>query len=510
MSQEISQNKRIAKNTVFIYVKLLLTMIIGLYTSRTILCILGVSDYGLLNVTGGVLGMFTFLSAGLGGATTRFINFEMGKKEYGNLNRVFNICLTLHFVIAAVVFLLGETIGVYYIYHYLNVENGRQDDAMFIYQISIVFTCIGIINGPYGGLLNAYEKFFETTVINIISTSITLLIVIALTFVGGDVLRLYVALSTLTSVFSFLAIQYLAHHYWPDTVKLKFVRRDSRYKEIISYSGYNIGSTLSLMARSTGSDLLINLFFGTAVNGAYAVARSVQNYVNTFVSNFDAAAAPQITQAYSGHDANRYNYIIFKVGKFGFLAMLLAYFPLNAELLWILELWLGNVPESTLQFCQCTLLIVLVSSTSGGIAQFINGSGKIKWFKIESSVLFLLCIPVGYILFKQGFPAYSILVLFVIADILQRCIQLVLLKVILNFDVVIYIREVYVRPFVITGIMYFYLFIYSRLPLDGHAFHFWGFVFTFLLTLFFVLYVGLKSNERKVIYDVIKKKVYHG
>lgn len=510
MSQEVSQNKQIAKNTVLIYVKLFLTTIIGLYTSRTVLRILGVSDYGLLNVTGGVLGMFTFLSAGLGGATTRFINFEIGKGDFGNLNRVFNICLTLHFVIAGVVFLLGETIGVYYIYHYLHVENGRQNDAMFIFQISILFTCIGIINGPYGGLLNAHEKFFETTIINIISTSINLIIVIAITFVNGNVLKLYVVLSTLTSVFSFFAIQYLAHRYWPSTVKLKFVKHDPRYKEIISYSGYNIGSTLSMMARSTGSDLLINLFFGTAVNGAFAVARSVQNYVNTFVSNFDAAAAPQITQSYSGQDANRYNYIVYKVGKFGILAMLIAYFPLNAELFWILELWLGNVPEGTLQFCQCTLLIVLVSSTSGGIAQFINGSGKIKWFKIESSILFLLCIPAGYVLFRLGFPAYSILILFIIADVLQRCIQLVLLKIILNFDVVTYIHEVYLRPFVITCIMYLYLYIYLSLQLDSFVFHFFGFVFTFLLTLFFVLSVGLKSNERKVIFSFIKKKIYHG
>lgn len=501
------ENKRIAKNTVLIYSRLFLTIIIGLYTSRTIIRILGVSDYGLLNVTGGVLGMFTFLSAALGGATTRFINFEMGKKEKGDLNRVFNICLTLHIAIAIVVFILGETLGVYYIYHYLNVEKARQDDAMFIYQISVVFTCIGIINGPFGGLLNAYERFFETTIINISSTIITLIIVISLTYVEGDVLRLYVILSTLISIFSFLAIQYLTHRYWPETVKLKVIRQDERYKEILSYSGYNILWTLSMMTRSTGSDLLINLFFGTAVNGAYAVAKTIQSYVSLFVSNFDTAAAPQITQAYSAHNQARYDYIVYKIGKFSFLVMLLAYFPLNAEIEWILKLWLGNVPNGTVIFCQYTLLMVFVSSTSGGIGQLINGSGKIKWFKIEMSVFFLLCIPVGYTLFKIGFPAHTILVTFVIADIMQRCVQLVMLKYILNFRVVEYLKQVYVRPLLISLMMFGYILVYKALLIESFMLHLSGFLVTFIITLLFVIYIGFTRSERNLLLNFVKRKV---
>lgn len=500
-----SANKRIAKNTVFMYIRLFTTMFIGLYTSRIVLLTLGVSDYGLYSIVGGVLAMFTFISGSLSGATSRFFNVEMGRPD-GDVNRSFNINLVLHTGLAGIILLLAETIGLWYIYSYLNIESGKIDDAVFVYQVSIFTACLGIINSPYSSLFSAFERFGFLASFDILNTIIRLACVILMQYYDGNALRFYSIIMCLTTVNTFVVYHWLAAKKWPQIIKLKLIKGWENYKDVISFSNWNLLATTALMARSSGCDLIINAFFGTVVNGAFAVSKTVNNYIMTFSTNFDSASAPQIIQSYSAGDYQRCNYLVNKLGRFCLLLFEIIFFPLYIELDFILHLWLGVVPEGVLLFCRLNLLLAAVALTCGGIVQVINASGKIKWFKITGSIFFVLCIPVGYFMFKNGAPAYSMIILFIIADILQRVVQLVLMKTIIGFDSLSYIKEAYFRPLVIGIIMGLLLCGYSQIGVTSVLLKLLGIFLCFLSTGVLIYYIGLTQREKNKAICFIKRK----
>lgn len=510
MSQISDNNKKIAKNTIFIYFRLFTTMIIGLYSSRIVLQVLGVSDFGIFSVVGGVLAMFTFITASLGAATSRFFNVEMGK-EHGDVNKIFNVNQLLHVVLAAIIFILAETIGLWYIYNKLVLPEGKLMDALFVYHVSIITVCLGIVNEPYSSLFSAHEKFGFLTTFDIANTLFRFACVLALLYLPGNSLRYYSIIMSLTTINTFLVFHVYAAHKWPHIIKLRFIKGWKNYKPLLSFSGWNLLSTVSFMARSSGSDLLLNSFFGTAVNGAYAISRSVNNYVGTFAANFDVASGPQIIQSYSSGNKERCNYLVNKLGRFSLLLFEVVFFPLYIELDFILHLWLGNVPDGVLTFCQINLILCGISLSCGGFTQLINASGKIKWFKIEFSFFFLVCIPIGYVLFKLGYSQYSLLILFIIADLLQRAVQMVLLKTILNFDSIQYMKEAYVKPIVIAIIMSFLLFGYSYLDIPNTFVRLLSIVVCFIITTAIVYYIGLTSGEKTKVVSMLKNKILkHG
>lgn len=510
MSQISDNNKKIAKNTIFIYFRLFTTMIIGLYSSRIVLQVLGVSDFGIFSVVGGVLAMFTFITASLGAATSRFFNVEMGK-EHGDVNKIFNVNQLLHVVLAAIIFILAETIGLWYIYNKLVLPEGKLMDALFVYHVSIITVCLGIVNEPYSSLFSAHEKFGFLTTFDIANTLFRFACVLALLYLPGNSLRYYSIIMSLTTINTFLVFHVYAAHKWTHIIKLRFIKGWNNYKPLLSFSGWNLLSTVSFMARSSGSDLLLNSFFGTAVNGAYAISRSVNNYVSTFAANFDVASGPQIIQSYSSGNTERCNYLVNKLGRFSLLLFEVIFFPLYIELDFILHLWLGNVPDGVLTFCQINLILCGISLSCGGFSQLISASGKIKWFKIEISSFFLVCIPIGYVLFKLGYSQYSLLILFIIADLLQRAVQMVLLKTILNFDSIQYMKEAYVKPIVIAIIMSVLLFGYSYLDITNTFVRLLSIVVCFIITTAIVYYIGLTSGEKTKVVSMLKNKILkHG
>lgn len=501
-----SANKRIAKNTIFIYIRLFVTMLIGLYTSRVVLQVLGISDFGLFGVVGGVLGMFTFLTSSLGAATSRFLNVEMGKPD-GEVNRVFNVNITLHIAFALIIFVLAETFGLYYVYNYLKVAPGKFDDALFVYQVSVITCCIGIISGPYGSLMTSHERFKFQTNFDIINTFIRLGLVIALQFYPGNSLRFYAIIMGLTTANSFVVYYYITHHDYPETIKLRFVRGWENYRPVLSFGFWKILGTLAMMARASGSDLIMNHFFGTAVNGAYAVSRSVNNYVSIFSANFDISASPQIVQSYSANNMARCNYLVNKLGRFSLLLFEIVFFPLYIELEFVLTLWLGEVPPGVLTFCRINMLLAGVSLSCGGFLHIINAAGRLKWFQINLCFFFLICLPIGYWLFSIGYPPYSILVLFLLADVAQRCIQLVLLKKILHFDSWRYVREAYVPPFIIAIMMSLYMLGYFQLHIESVVFRLLGIVLTGVVTMALIYAIGLTNGEKKKAINQLRKRM---
>lgn len=501
-----SANKRIAKNTVYMYIRLFTTMVIGLYTSRLVLEILGVSDYGLFAVVGGVLAMFTFISGSLSSATSRFLNAEMGR--HGDLNATFNINLLLHVCLAGIIFVLAESVGLWYIYHYLNVQPGKLEDAVFVYQVSIITACLGIVNSPCQSLFSAHERFGFMALLDIINSVVRLGCILMLSlYHGGYVLRLYSVIFALTTVNTFVVYRVVAHRDWNDIVKYKFIRGFGRYKEVLNFGGWKLLATLSYMARTSGSDLVLNSFFGTSVNGAFAISKSVRQYTEELSAKLASASASQMIQSYAAGNRERYTYLSNTIGRINILLFELIAFPLLIELNFVLRLWLGKVPDGALQFTYLNILVGGVSLTASAIYNIIDASGKIKWFKINTSFFFLMCIPLGWMLFKLGCPAYTMLFLFLMADIIQRMIQLWLMHSILKFDSWTFVRKAYFRPGVIACLMAVLFYVRTLLYIDSTWQHIISLVVALCVAASLVGLIGFTSDERQRILHKLQMKL---
>lgn len=508
MADNIQANKRIAKNTLVVYGQLMLRLILGLYTSRLALEALGVSDFGLYSVVAGVVMLFTFISDSLSGTTVRFINVEQGKPD-GDLNRVFNVCYMLHIGMALFLLLLLEIGGVYYIHHFLNVEPGRESDAMIAFQVAAIVSCIGIINVPFSSLFNAAEKFLFTATVAISIKVVQLVLLFWLLTYEGNRLIGFALIESLTILISFVIFYYYSQCKWPDVVKWHFVRKWSIYKEMMLFSYYNLLSSIAIMARGHGSLLLINYFFGTVVNGAFAVAKAIERNISPFANNFHGAAAPQITQSYSSGDMDRVFYLTSRIGKYCMLMMMLAFFPLWAELDFILHIWLVKVPDGALVFSQLILLLVFVAVTDGGLSHVVNASGKVSRFKTTYSVITLSCVPIGFFFLKMGSPAYMILVIFLIADILWRLSQLIMMHSILHFPVMKYCNETYM-PVVIASLpVLFCMYLTNQIRFENYSWHICHLIIILFITFCSAYFIGLQKGERKkVINQILRNDDY--
>lgn len=506
MSNAASGNKTIAKNTGYMYVRFIVTLLLGLYISRVALAALGVSDFGLYSVVGGILAMFTFISHSLSQATARFLNYEMGKPD-GNVNRIFSISLSTHIAMAAIILIIGEIGGLYYIYNYLNVEPGRIPDAVFCFETALVVACIGITNTPYSSLFMAKEKFGFLSSLDIINTFIRLGLVLSLQFVSGNVLRLYALIMVVTTINTFVIYHFVAHKRWPEIIKFSYIKGWNNYKEVLSFGWWNLLSTMAETVRLSGSDIIVNFFCGTAINGAYSLGRTISQHAITITTFFNSTSSPQIIQAYSANDGSRCSYLINKIGRIILLLFALVFFPLWIELDFVLHVWLGDVPDGVLLLSKLNLILAYISITSGGIYTLINATGKIKWFKVVMSSFFILCLPVGFVLLKAGMPYYVMLILFIVADVLHRGVQLAMVKKILNYDIVSYMKEAYLRPSLLIIIMSFVLFLYSKSGFGGEIWQkLLAIAICFLVTAFVVFYVGLKKTERRKIISVFENR----
>ncbi len=508
MAGEIANGKRIVKNTLINYFQVAISALIGLVTSRLVLQCLGVSDYGLYNVVGGLVAMFSFISNSMSGSTSRFLNFEMGNPN-GNVNRIFNISNTLHMVTAFALFLIIEAIGVFYIHNYLNVAPGKEADAMFVFQVSTIVTCVGIMNVPYRAVMVAREQFATIAAIEISNSVIKLLLVLALTYYHGNALRLYAVMMCAGTALSFVAYHYICIRKWPHMVKWKLVNNLKAYKDQLNYSSWTLFLLAAVTGRSQGSHLLMNYFFGTAVNAAYAVSLTIQKYVEILASNFSKAANPQITQLVGSGEHKRAIEMVAKISRMHLLLMEITFFTLSIELDFLLQLWLGdNVPPETSVFCRLTLMVALVKSTDSGIGTLINAYGKIKWFKIIGSAWLLACLPLGYIAYYKGYPAYTILIFFIVADIFFRVSQLTLMKHIYGFDVRGFVIKAWLRPFIIFCLMCGFVSIYNYVDI----FYTWiekvlGILLISSLTMMLVFAIGLVKTEKKSVSQFVRKLI---
>ena len=332
----ITANKRIAINTLITYSRLIITTLVGLLSTRYVLIALGDSNYGLYCVLGGILAILNMLSVAMYTTTRRYINVEMGKPN-GNLNKIFNISLLLHIMFALITFALAEIIGIYYINHYLNIASRQIDDAHFVFQISTFTAILGIINVPYQGLLNAYEKFGTIAIIEIISALLKIPLIIFLVNYQGNALRFYAIGMALISISSFLYYQIIGYKKYYNVVAFKIYKDKTLYKEILFYNNYVAIGALAFFGRCHGVNILVNYFFGTIINAAFAIAYSVEHYVQMFVSCISTPFEPQIVQSWADGDKNKCLKLVESSCKYSILVCLIFIYPAFINMDFILE-----------------------------------------------------------------------------------------------------------------------------------------------------------------------------
>lgn len=503
----MNDNKTIAKNTVIIYIRLILSAVIGVFASRFILRALGAGDYGLYNVVGSVVAFLTFINTVMVATTYRFIAFEIGRKEDGKINKIFNISRSIHIILALIVLVVAATAGVYYIDNYLNVDPSRLSDAKFVFWCSIIACMLSIINVPYVGLLTAYEKFIIISIIEICRQLLILSTSIGLFFSSTNRLRLYAILMALVVISVSLLYMTYCSLVYKEQIRWSFQKDKKKYKEMIGFSGWIAIGAAASVGQQQGAAIIVNHFFGTLLNAAYGIALTVNNVIGHFSRAIAQAAAPQITKKFSGEDQQGSVDIASYISKYTVFFMLLMSVPLLLETNFVIDLWLGKdaVPEYTIILCQLTIINLCIGGFGEGLNTLIQATGKIKWFQIIMSNTALLSLPLSWILYKYSFSPYTIVNCFILMALINLVVRQLLLNKLLQFNVKRLIQISYLKVvYVIIAIIPWFVFV----PLFPEGwFRFLTVVPCSVIYTILIMWIfGTDKGERSRIKQIIMRK----
>ena len=400
MSTDSANSKRIAKNTIFLYIRQIIVMVVSLYTSRVVLATLGVTDYGIYNVVGGIVTLFTILNFAMGCSTTRFITFELGRKNENGVNIAFSNAVIVHAIIAVIILILGETIGLYLFSQKMNIPEDRMSAAEWVYHLS-VFTCIvNILSVPYNALITSHEKMNAYAVISIIETFLKLIIVWMLLLFSYDKLILYAVLMFVIGLF----VRILNQLYTTKTFKnVHFIKPTSfkMFKDMLVYAMWSLVGSAAVILADQGQNILLNMYFGPAVNAARGVSMQVKHAVVNLCNNFNQAITPQINKSYAGGDVKYMHKLIFVSSKYTFYLLFIMSLPIILEARTILGIWLVDAPDHSVAFLQLMLVVTILTALGNPLSNAAGANGKIRNFQLIVGGINLLLLPVTWLTFMM-------------------------------------------------------------------------------------------------------------
>lgn len=454
-NQSSNNNKRIAKNTLLLYFRMLVTMLVGLYTSRVVLQTLGVSDFGLYGVVGGVVTMFTFINGTLETGTLRFLTFELGAKNELGLRKVFNTAMILHGLLALTLFFLVETIGLWFLYHKLNVGEGRMDAAFWVFQFSCITMLVNVIQVPFMSSIISHEKMDIYAYMSIFDVVMKLLIVYLIQVVNFDKLILYGFLYLVVNCISAMIYNiYCRCHFNECKIRRMFDKKV--FKEMMKFSGWNIFGCASVTFQGEGVNILLNMFFGTVVNAARGIAFQVNGIVMQFVSNFQMAVNPQIVKHYAAGKTKEMVKLSMENSKLAAFMLLFLLVPVFLEIDFVLKVWLGEYPAYAPIFLRIILLQSVVQTMTRPVVMMIHAVGKMKLVNLTAGGALLMILPVSYVLLKLGASPVTIFMVNVIPWFLETFFELLCLKKYIGLSPWAFYKSVYGRVFPL-GILMFIL-----------------------------------------------------
>lgn len=506
--EKVQDNKRIAKNTLLLYVRMLLMMAISLYTSRVVLAALGVSDFGIYNVVGGFVALFTMVSGTMATATQRFLSYEIGRGTQENIMRLFSTSVMIHVILGGLILLLAETIGLWYVNNKMVFPPERLSAVNWVYQFSVLTLIINVLSVPYNASIIAYEKMAAFAYIGIVDAVLKLAVAFFVVVSTSDRLILYAFLLMLIAIGNRLFYTFYVRRNFKFCRCIWKVDREYR-KSLLSFIGYNFIGSIANIGKTQGINVLLNLFFGTAVNAARGISVQILHAVTGFVHNFQLAMNPQIIKLYAAGEKEEMFKLIFRGSKFSYLLVLVLSLPIIIETPYILNLWLVEVPEHTVIFVRLTLAITLVDSLAPALLAGIHASGKVKNYQLTNGTMLMMTLPLVYLVLWLGCEPYMAFVTSLGISIICYFIRVVMLHFITGFPMLAYFRQVTFRILLVTVLS---LLIPLTIPFFKDSGFMWfmiSIVVTFLSTAMFVFYIGLTTFERHSVLIKIKRKVLH-
>ena len=397
--QTSDNNKRIAKNTLFLYVRMLLIMAVTLYTSRVVLKTLGVEDFGIYNVVGGIVAMLGILNGAMSVSTQRYLTFELGKKNMVRLNQVFSTCFLIYILLSGVFFVLAETVGLWFLNNKLVIPEERMAAANWVYQFSIISCIITLMANPYNAVLIAREKMNIYAYISIIEVVLKLVIVYLLLVIPFDRLIVYGGLFLAMSiVVTMIYCIYCIRNYGES--RFQYYWDKPLFMQLMSYSGWNLFGSLSALVKGQGLNILLNMFFSPAVNASRGIAYQINNAITQFFTNFYTAVRPQITKYYAQGDLGNMFKLVFRSSKFSFYLIFLLSLPIIIEAPYVIQLWLGQLPEYVVPFTRVIVLISAIDSMSTPLMTTCHATGRIKLYQSVVGTLIICNVPISYCFLK--------------------------------------------------------------------------------------------------------------
>ena len=397
----MDSNKRIAKNTILLYIRMFIILIISLYTSRVILSVLGAEDFGIYNVVGGVVVLFSFLTNAMTSSTQRFLNYNLGLNDEKKTNKVFNTALITHFTIFILVLVLSETVGLWFVKTQLNIPADRTAAMLWVYQMSVFTSLINIMVIPYRSSIIAAEKMSIFAFISILETCLKLIIVLILPYVAADKLISYVVLLSLISVLNFIIYEEVCRR------KLSFTRLylqwdKAQFKEQISFSGWYLFGGLAMVGSKQGTNILINIFFNVVVNASVGIANQVRNAVYGFITSFQTAFNPPIVKLYAAGESEELLKLIYRSSRFSYFLLFVLSFPIILFCKEILSIWLVDVPKYAVIFTQLIMMESFTEALSSPLWTAIGATGKVQKYQLCVNLIIILSLPLVYISFRLG------------------------------------------------------------------------------------------------------------
>ena len=501
-----SNNKRIARNTFYMYLRMGVTMLVQLYTSRIILDSLGIDNYGIYNIVATVVIMFTFVSGPLASATQRFFNFELGKPDGGEINKIFNISLLAYLALTIILFIALEAGGGWYVANKLNVPPEKTADAMWVFQLSVASLMLSLMSTPFVSLILSHERMDFYAYTSVAEVILKLANAYSLVYFAGDRLRLYAVNQLLiNAIITLCIILYCRRNFLH--IRIRRIWDKAVFKSLLSFSGWTLLSSVTTMGATNGVNILLNSFFGVAVNSAMGIATQVSTAINQFVTNFQVAFNPQIVKYCSAGLIGQMQSLAYRAAKISYLLLLMLVCPLFFNIDFILEIWLKEVPPYTGALCLGLIVWSLLESLMAPLWTSVTATGNVKVYHIVMSLIIASVFLLSWACLAAGFSPVSVVIVKCLVDLVLIVTRLLFTRRLLGFSIRAYITAVIMPVTMVTAMMGLVICLAETLPLDGWTKLVTDYAADFLFILPVTYFLAFSRDERAAISGIIRQKL---
>lgn len=500
-----ANNKRIAKNTLMLYFRMLFSMLVSLYTSRVVLQVLGVEDYGIYNVVGGFVAMFSLLSSGLTSAVQRYLTYELGVGNIERLNKIFCVSLNIFIALSIIVLLFTESFGLWFVNKAMNFSIERMTVVNIIYQISIATFIVNLLSIPYNAAIISHERFNAYAYISILQICLKLVVVLILHIIPFDKLVGYSLLLFIIDVLIRIIYGWYCSKHFHEC-KYRFVIDWRLIKEMFLFSVWSFVGSCAFLFKQQGVNIALNIFYGTTVNAAQGIASQVSNAVSSFVSSFTTALNPQITKSYAQRDFDYMYSLAFRSSRYSYFLIFLLAMPMFLRVDSVLKLWLNVVPPYASIFTQLILVNTLIDSLSNSLITIVMSTGRIALYQCVVGGILLLNFPISYISLFLEMPPYIPFIIGCFIALVCLVVRLIIMKKLIEFPIKRFIKCVLLPVLWVTicGILLAKLYD-SLLPTGGYWF-LCTIALSFISIAILILTLGMTSYERQILFQRISSK----